>query len=157
VTREFEDDLGRRWEAFVEEGEGVPAGVAAEAPSEDWVLVFTSADGDRELAGQGPVQRALPELSDDRLRELLEGAHTGTGRLLVDPDLRPWWVRSPEEAPQEEGAWAVQFTSGDDQLTHEGPLRAGPHELSEDELLELLDEARGDVLLPMDVTGDSEQ
>lgn len=152
MTRTIEDELGRTWQVELE----VPELVSAEEPG-DTVLVFgRGGEEEREILVVGPMEEAFDEIDDDNLLHALHATTNPGGILLVDQDLRVWWVRGPEDDPTADGTWAVKFSDGTDELTHEGPLRDAPEAVTEDELLELLDEARGRVMLPMDVTGGEE-
>lgn len=153
MKRTLEDELGRTWQVELE----VPELVSAEEPG-DTVLVFGREDEqEREILVIGPMEEAFEEVDDDNLLHALHATTNPGGILLVDPDLRLWWARGPEDDPTSDGSWAVKFSDGNQELTHEGPLRDAPETLTEDELLEFLDEARGRVMLPMDVTGGEEE
>ena len=153
MKRTLEDELGRTWQVELE----VPDLVSSEEPG-DTVLVFGREDEqEREILVIGPMEEAFDEVDRDNLLHALHATTNPGGILLVDQDLQVWWVRGPEDDPTADGSWTVKFSDGSRDLTHEGPLRDAPEALTEDELLELLDEARGRVMLPMDVTGGEEE
>lgn len=150
MHRSWQDDLGRTWRVDL-----VVPERTEEAELGDSILVF-GRDGseERSVPVLGPLDAHFHELDDEALQVAFDAAGSGEGRLLVDRDGVPWWVHGPD--PDSEpigGSWAVRFVHGSEEVVHEGPLRAPPEELIEDELLELLDEARGEVMEEMDVTG----
>jgi len=107
----------------------------------------------RSIEVVGPLARALSEADDATLEHALDAAGAATGFLLAAPDGTLWWVRGPEEEPF--GAdWAVKFSDGTRELTHDGPLPEELDALGEDYLLELLDEVRGRLMDPMDISGE---
>lgn len=146
MEREWTDDLDRRWTVSVEAPED-PHGERG-----DVALVFDGGGAEvYRMDILGPMEEVFHELDDDDLQLALDAATSGLGRILVDREGKPWWVREPEDDPLEEGAWAVKFTRGGEDLVHDGPLVGDVHEMSEDQLLELLDELRGNIMDPMDV------
>lgn len=120
----------------------------------DALLSFSSEGAvPRSIEVVGPLARTLPEADDGTLEHALDAAGAAVGFLLATPDGTLWWVRGPEEEPF--GAdWAVKFSDGRRELTHDGPLAEELDALGEDHLLELLDEVRGRLMDPMDISGD---
>lgn len=150
MHRSWQDEIGRTWRVDL---------VVPERPEEaalgDTILVFgRDGSAERSVPTLGPLESAFHELDDDQLQVAFDAAGSGEGLLLLDREGEPWWVHGPDpDSEPVHGSWAIRFVKGSDEITHDGPLRAPPDELSEDELLELLDEARGNVMEEMDVTG----
>ena len=150
MHRSFQDDLGRSWHVDL-----VVPDRAEEAALGDTILVF-GRDGseERNVPVLGPLESVFHEMDDEALQVAFDAAGSGEGLVLIDRNGGPWWVHGPDpDSEPIRGTWAVRFVQGSEEITHDGPLRASPEELSEDELLQLLDEARGDVMEEMDVTG----
>lgn len=150
MHRSFQDDLGRSWHVDL-----VVPDHAEEAALGDAILVF-GGDGaeERSVPVLGPMESVFHELDDDALQVAFDAAGSGVGLVLVDRDGEPWWVQGADpDSEHLQATWAIRFVQQFEEITHDGPLRAPPEELTEDELLELLDEARGDVMEEMDVTG----
>lgn len=149
MTRSWTDEMGRTWTVELE----VPDPHDPEAHG-DTVLVFERADAvERWIDVLGPMEDVFEALPDEQLQHVLDAASTGLGLILLDQEGRAWWVRGPE-AEAMPGRWAVKFSDGTTEHVHKGPLPDEPEALSEDELLELLDEARGRVMVEMDVSRD---
>ncbi len=151
MQRSFQDDLGRSWHV-----ELVVPDRPEEAELADTILVF-GRDGseERSVPTLGPMESVFHEMDDAELQVAFDAAGSGEGRVLIDRDGAPWWVHGPDpDSEPIRGSWAVRFVQGSEEITHDGPLHAPPDELTEDELLELLDEARGDVMEEMDVRND---
>lgn len=150
MHRIWNDELGRAWSVDL-----VVPDHAEGASNPDTVLIFEQEGArDREIPVLGPLEAHFQDLDDEALQVAFDAAGTGEGLLLVDDEGTPWWVHGPElQSEPVRGDWAVRFVHGSDEITHDGPVRARPEELTEDELLELLDEGRGRVLEEMDVTG----
>lgn len=147
MSRRWTDELDRTWDIELE----VPDRNDPEAVG-DTVLVFgRQGTEERWIDVLGPLEEHFAALPDEQLQHALDAASTGLGVLLVDHDGHAWWVRGPE-AESMPGRWAVKFSDGTEEHVHKGPLSDDPEALSEDELLELLDEARGNVMTPMDVS-----
>lgn len=145
MKREWTDELGRTWK--IELGSPDPSsGTAADA-----VLLFQGeGEEDRAMPMVGPAEELFDELDDAALAHALEATAVARGVLLIEQDGHLWWVRAPEE-DMVNGGRAV-FSDGTVEHRHRGPLPDEPEALGEDELLELLDEARGAVMEEMDVT-----
>ncbi len=145
MEREWRDELGRVWHVGLDEPGATENG--------DVVVVFTGeGEEDRSLPGLGPWDELFEKLGDGAIQQALDAAASGRGILLLEADGHLWWVRGPEDDLLG-GAWTVKFGDGTTEHTHRGRIPDRPEELSEDELLELLDEARGSVMEEMDVTG----
>lgn len=150
MQRNWQDDLGRTWRVDL-----VVPERAENAERGDTFLVF-GRDGsiERNVPILGPLESIFEDLDDDELQVAFDAAGTAEGRILVDRDDRLWWVHGPSlETEPVRGSWAVRFVHGSEEVTHGGPLWASLEDLTEDELLELLDQGRGNVLEEMDVTG----
>lgn len=150
MYRDWQDDLGRTWRVDLMVPERTE-----DAELGDTILVFGRDDSrERSVPVLGPLESYFHDLEDDALQVAFDAAGSGEGLLLVDRDGRPWWVHGPDPVSEPvRGSWAVRFVRGSEEITHDGPLRVPPEELIEDELLELLDEARGEVMEEMDVRG----
>lgn len=148
MQREWTDELGRDWLVWVDVPDVSPD---LEVDSGDAVLVFEGVeDADREIEALGPLEELFDELTDRALQHALDAAGTGEGRLLADRDSGLWWVRGPE-AEVMGGDYTLKFSDGSGEgVTYEGPLPDELEVLTEDQLLEMLDEARGRVITPMD-------
>ena len=148
MERTWTDELDRRWQVELE----VPD-VSPDLGTDvgDTTLVFSSRGSDtREIDVLGPMEEHFDSLDDRALQHAFDAAGTGFGILLVDGEGTLWWVRGPD-AEIRPGGWAVKFSDGHRELTHEGPLDEDPEWLGEDQLLELLDEARGRLMDPLDL------
>ncbi|MGD2067598.1 MAG: hypothetical protein PVI57_02860 [Gemmatimonadota bacterium] len=148
MERAWTDELGREWLVEVEVPDVSPD---LEVDVGDTTLVFSGeAVEPRSIDVLGPMEELFGDLGDQALQHALDAAGTGFGILLVDAEGNVWWVRGPD-AELRSGRWAVKFSDGEDELTHEGPLDDDPVLLGEDELLELLDDARGRLMDPLDL------
>lgn len=149
---EWRDELGRRWtvEAHVPERSERPGGI-------DAVLTFSGGDGPpREIGVLGPLRKVLEEPNEEGLQHALDAAGAAVGVLLVDHEGEVWWVRGPEAEPFGHG-WTVKFSDGLRELTRGDPLPEELDALSEDQLRELLDAARGRIMDPLDMKGRDEE
>jgi hypothetical protein len=148
MDRSWTDDIDRLWTVELD----VPDD-PGRADRGDTVLFFDrEGSPTRSIDVLGPMQEVFHDLSRDDLQIAFEGAGAGEGLVLVDESGKTWWVHGPGVEPLE-GSWTVMFTDGVQELTHGGALRDDPEHLSEDELLQLLDELRGRVLEPLDMKG----
>lgn len=148
MRRTWTDELDRTWDVDLDVPDVLPD---LEVEPGGARLVFTSGEQPpRAILVLGPVEEVFEELGDVALQHALDAAGTGHGVLLVDGEGTLWWARGPE-AELRAGDWAVKFSDGERELTHDGPLRDDPARLSEDELLELLDDARGRLMDPLDL------
>ncbi len=152
MEREWTDQMGREWLVEAE-----PADRASRLGGADAWLSFSS-DGaaPRSIEVLGPVIETLPEIDDRALEHALDAAGAVTGVLLATHDGELWWARGPESDPFG-GDWAVKFSDGSTEMTHEGPLPDDLEALGEDYLRELLDEVRGRLIDPMDVSEEEEE
>lgn len=145
MKRTWTDELDRTWD--------VELGSADDMERGDVVLLFGRGLADeRAMPVVGPMEDVFPTLTDEALQHALDATASGQGILLVESDGALWWARGPE-ADALGGAWTVKFSDGATEHIHRGRLPDPPEDLSEDELLELLDEARGNVMEEMDVSG----
>ena len=141
VERIFIDDLDVEWTLFLEPVED-PAGTV----DQEAVLHAVPDDDadEREVRAVGPADEVLAALDDAGLALAVEAAGDGRGILWAHPEGVLWWVRRGADDPTAEGE-AMTFTGVEDTHHYHGGLAADPAALSEDELLEILDEARGAV------------
>ena len=147
----WSDELGRKWsvDAYVSERTSRLGGA-------DAVLTFSrEGSAERRIEVLGPLRAALEDPDDTALQHALDAAGAAVGVLLVDEEGGMWWVRGPESEPFQR-SWALKFSDGRVELVHEGPLPDELDALGEDQLRELLDEVRGRIMDPMDVTGGEE-
>ena len=143
------DELSRTWTVELDVPEVSPD--LEMGGGGDAVLVFSREGGEaRVIDVLGPMEAYLEELDDAALQHALEAASTGVGLLLVDDEGTVWWVHGPD-AEARGGSWAVKFSDGEREYTHDGPLTDDLERVSEDELLELLDDARGRLMDPLDL------
>lgn len=148
MKRRWTDELDRAWDVELDVPEASPD---LEGPGGDLTLVFEGEGSEtRSIDVMGPMEEVFGDLDDEALQHGLEAASAGVGILLVEGDATLWWVRGPEAEVAPE-SWAVKFTDGSREYTHKGPLEDDPEMLSEDELLELLDDARGRIMDPLDL------
>lgn len=148
MRRTWTDELDRDWTVELEIPEVSPD---LEVDVGDTTLVFFREGGEaRTLDALGPMEEYFDELDDQALQHALDAAGTGVGILLMDPEGTLWWVRGPDAELRADG-WAVKFSDGEEELTHDGPLEDEPERLGEDQLMELLDEARGRLMDPLDL------
>lgn len=149
MERTWTDELERTWHVELRVPDVSPdleAGGDADA-----TLVFSREGGDaRSIDVVGPMENRLESLGDVSLQHALDAAGSGMGLLLVDGEGTVWWVRMAESDARGAGE-GVMFSDGERELTHAGPLSDDLRWVSEDELLELLDDARGRILEPLDL------
>ena len=147
MERTWEDRTGKTWLVEAE-----PVEHSGRLGGADAVLSFSS-EGEvpRSIEVLGPLGPLLPEADDATLEHALDAAGEASGFLLATPAGELWWVRGPEADPFG-GDWAVKFSDGERELTHDGPLPDELDALGEDHLLELLDEVRGRLMDPMDIS-----
>lgn len=144
MQRTWTDEMGRTWEVEVDAPGDLERG--------DALMIFgRSLADERTMPVVGPLEDVFERLTDEALQHALDATASGQGILLVEADGRIWWARGPEADPLG-GAWTVKFTDGAEEHVHRGRLPDAPEDLSEDELLELLDESRGRVMEEMDVS-----
>lgn len=148
MERSWTDELGRDWVVELDVPDVSPD---LEVDVGDTTLVFDREGGEtRFIDALGPMEEYFEEFDDVALQHALDAAGTGVGILLVDAEGTLWWVRGPA-AEVRAGGWAVKFSNGEEELTHAGPLDDDPERLGEDQLMELLDEARGRLMDPLDL------
>jgi hypothetical protein len=149
MERTWADELGRSWTLELELPD-TPSDLET-GRGEDVVLVFSREGGEaRSLIVLGPAESSLEEWNDSTLRHCLEAASAGVGLLLVEEEGSAWWVHQAD-AEARVGEGAVRFSDGEEEYLHPGPLPDGLDRVSEDELLEMLDEARGRLMDPLDL------
>lgn len=147
MEREWTDQMGRTWLVEAE-----PTERSSRLGGADAILGFASEGAaPRSIEVIGALGAALPEADDRALEHALDAAGSALGVLLATEDGEMWWVRGPETDPFG-GDWAVKFSDGARELTHDGPLPDDLEALGEDYLLELLDEVRGRLIDPMDIS-----
>lgn len=144
MMRSWTDELGRTWDVEVE--------ASGDRDRGDVMLLFGRGHADeRAMPVVGPLEDVFARVSGDALQHALDATASGQGILLAESDGTLWWVRGPDADPLG-GRWSVKFSNGEDEHVHRGRLPDAPEDLTEDELLELLDEARGAVMEEMDVS-----
>lgn len=156
MERTWTDELDRTWHVVLDIPDLSPDLDVGGADAE---LIF-SRDGSigRSIEVIGPLEEFFETLPDVQLQHALDAAGAEAGIALVDGEGHLWWARASDQTevgashPGGGSGAGVIFSDGEQDLIHGGPLSAPPEELGEDELLELLDEARGRIMDPMDVT-----
>lgn len=139
MSRIFRDALDVEWEVFVE-----PVDDPTDTVDEEVVLHFVPDDDsdEREIRAVGPVEEMIGTLTEEDLALALEAAGNEIGFVYLHPEGHLWWVRRGDEDPTAEGA-ALTFSDTEDEFQYGGMLAGEPSTLTEEELQEILDEARG--------------
>jgi len=140
MTRTWKDALGETWNVrLYAEGEDHPD--TGETLPHD-LLHFDDSDRTIEVFLRGESPERVGNFDDRALELGMEAAKDGRGFLFADLEGHFWWVKRGSEDDLGEG-FAVVFDDGTDELRHPGPLPAPADDLSDDEIEELLDQARG--------------
>lgn len=139
MSRRFTDALDMEWEAFVE-----PSEDPVDTVDEVAVLHFVPDDAsdERTIRAVGPIEEMFDSLDEEELVMAVEAAGNQLGFLFLHPEGHLWWVRRGDEDPVAEGA-ALTFSDAEDEFQYSGSLAGDPATLTEEELEEILDEARG--------------
>jgi len=141
MSGHWTDDFGDDWEVdVILEGEEHPD---TGEPLTAALIRFGNDDRSMEMSVRGDVEDVIDELDDDRLELAMEAAKDARGFLFVDGRGRFWWVKGAKDDSLNDLGSPLTFDDGVNQLRHPGPLAAPPHDLTDDELEELLAEARG--------------
>ena len=141
MARHWKDALDDEWDVELHQE-------AAEHPDTGELLphglLYFSAD-ERSMAifVRGEVPERVRDMVDAQLELAMEAAKDGRGFLFVDLGGHFWWVKRGGEDDLDEQGCPVTFDDGVDELRHPGPLPAPADEQSDDEIEELLDQARG--------------
>lgn len=143
MRRAFVDRLGNRWELSLESADD-PQDEVDEAVSVR--LAPEDADEDElEIRAVGPVRERFDALGSDELELVVEAAGNELGFLFLHPSGDElWWVRTDDPERRGTGSDVIFSTLTEEHLVTD--RRTGdPERLSEERLLEMLDEARGAV------------
>lgn len=140
MSRSFKDDLDTRWSVHLE-----PVDDPTDTVDEEVILRFSPEredEDERQVRAVGAVEELFESLTRRDLQLAVEAAGNETGFLFLHPEGRLWWVRRGDEDPLAEGAM-ITFSDLEDEHEYTGTLASTPETLSEEELREILDEARG--------------
>lgn len=139
MSRTFTDALDVEWEAFIE-----PTEDPVDTVDEVAVVHFVPDDGsdERTIRAVGPIEEMFDSLAEEDLAMAVEAAGNEVGFLFLHSEGHLWWVRRGDEDPVAEGA-ALTFSDAEDEIQYSGSLAGDPATLTEEELEEILDEARG--------------
>lgn len=140
MSRTFTDDMDDRWTVSLE-ALGDPTGTV----DEEVLVRFTPEDDgtdELEIRAVGPVRERFEELDHDDLQLAVEAAGNDLGFLFLHPsEERLWWVREGSDT-QLTGEGSLTFATLDEEIGYDGMLARELSSLSEEELKEMLDEAR---------------
>ena len=138
MNRRYEDPLGTTWDVVL-----APAEAPDDDIEEEMLLRFTAeGEDDREIHARGAIEESFEELTEDDLQVALEAAGNGLGFVFLHPEEGLWWVRRADEDPLSDGA-PITFSNQTDEHHYAGRRAGDPTTMTEDELQEALDEARG--------------
>lgn len=143
MHRTFVDGLGTRWKVSME-----PAGDPQDEVDEAVDLRFRAEGADRdelEIRAVGPVEEHFDALDTEDLELAAEAAGNEMGFLFLHPSGDElWWVRTDDPEGRGTGSDVIFSTGTEEHLVTERHA-TDPERLSEERLLEMLDEARGAV------------
>lgn len=143
MMRTFVDRLDTRWEVSIE-----PADDPQDDVDEAVNLRFQAEDSDedeREIRAVGPVEEHFDGLGTEELELAVEAAGNELGFLFLHPSGDElWWVRADDPERLGTGSDVIFSTRTEEHLVTDRHA-VDPERLSEERLLEMLDEARGAV------------
>lgn len=140
MSRTFKDDLGTRWNVHLERVDD-----PTDTVDEEVILRFSPEsenEDERQVRAVGALEELFESLARQDLQLAVEAAGNEAGFLFLHPEGHLWWVRRGDEDPLAEGAM-ITFSDLQDLHQYSGSLASTPETLSEEELQEILDEARG--------------
>jgi len=143
MTRTFVDRLDTRWKLSIEPADDPQNDVDAAAR-----LRFQPEDtgeDELEIRAVGPVEEHFDALGSEALELAVEAAGNELGFLFLHPSGDElWWVRTDDPEGRGTGSDVIFSTLTEEHLVTDRHA-ADPEHLSEERLLEMLDEARGAV------------
>ena len=140
-TRRWKDALGDEWNVrlYVEGADHPDTGETL--PFD--MLHFDDEDRTVEVHVRGDPPEHVSDFEEPALELALVAAKDERGFLFVDLEGHFWWVKRGSEDELEDQGYPIVFDDGTDERRHPGPLPAPADDLSDDEIEELLDQARG--------------